>query len=154
PVNLYTLSNAHGLRVRITNLGATVVSIETPDRNGTMADVVLGYDTLDGYMQNSPYFGVVVGRYGNRIVRGRFALDGRTYELAVNNGENHLHGGVRGFDKQVWTATPVTMPDGPSVQLEYVSADGEEGYPGTLTAQVVYTLTDRDELKIAYSATT
>jgi aldose 1-epimerase len=153
-VDLFTLTNAHGVRVRLTNLGATLVSIETPDRNGAMGDILLGFDTLDGYLHNSPYFGVVVGRYGNRIAKGRFTLDGQTYTLAVNNGENHLHGGLKGFDKVVWTATTAPDADGASAQLEYVSADGEEGYPGRLTARVTYTLTDQNELTIAYSATT
>jgi aldose 1-epimerase len=153
-VDLYTLTNQHDMEVRITNYGAIIVSIRTPDRAGQIGDVVLGFDTLDGYLHNTPFFGAVVGRYGNRIAKGRFSLDGVEHTLATNDGENHLHGGVKGFDKAVWTASEAESPDGPSLQLEYVSADGEEGYPGTLTARVVYTLTADDTLRIEYSATT
>jgi aldose 1-epimerase len=153
-VDLYTLTNARGIQVRITNYGATVVSITTPDRSGTLGDIVLGFDTFDRYKTNGSFLGVVVGRYGNRIARGRFSLDGTEYTLATNNGPNHLHGGLRGFDKVVWTARAVDTAEGPSVQLEYLSRDGEEGYPGNLSATVVYTLTDQDELRIDYSATT
>jgi aldose 1-epimerase len=153
-VDLYTLTNAHGIEVRITNYGATVVSIQTPDRNGAMADIVLGFDDFERYKTNTSFLGVVVGRYGNRIAKGRFSLDGMEYTLATNNGPNHLHGGLKGFDKAVWTARSVETADGPSVELEYLSKDGEEGYPGNLSAKVVYTLTGDDELRIDYSATT
>jgi aldose 1-epimerase len=153
-VDLYTLTNAHGIEVRITNYGATVVSILTPDRNGAMADIVLGFDDFERYKTNTSFLGVVVGRYGNRIAKGRFSLDGTEYTLATNNGPNHLHGGLKGFDKAVWTARSVDTAEGPSVELEYLSQDGEEGYPGNLSAKVVYTLTDDDELRIDYSATT
>jgi aldose 1-epimerase len=153
-VHLYTLRNPSGVEVRLTNYGATVVSITTPDREGRLEDIVLGFDTFEGYLKNDPFFGVVVGRYGNRIAGGRFTLDGTTYTLARNNGPHHLHGGVRGFDKAVWTASIVDRPDGPSVQFEYRSKDGEEGYPGNLTAGVTYTLTDQNDLRIEYRATT
>jgi aldose 1-epimerase len=153
-VELFTFTNARGVEVRIANLGATIVSIRTPDRTGRSGDIVLGFDTFDGYLKNTPFFGVVVGRYGNRIARGQFVLDGVTYTLAKNNGDNHLHGGVKGFDKAVWTPRIDEGPAGPSLHLEYVSRDGEEGYPGTMTATVVYTLTNRDELRIDYAATT
>jgi aldose 1-epimerase len=153
-VDLYTLTNAQGIEVRIATLGATIVSIKTPDRKGQFADVVLGFDDMAGYRGNAPFFGVVVGRYGNRIAKGRFTLDGTTYTLATNNGPNHLHGGNRGFDKVVWTAKAVERPDGPAVQLDYLSKDGEEGYPGNLSATVVYTLTDKNELRMEYTATT
>jgi aldose 1-epimerase len=148
------LTNTNGVVARLSSLGATLVSWTAPDREGRMADVVLGYETFEGWTNNAPFFGVIVGRYGNRIAKGQFALDGTTYTLARNNAPNHLHGGVKGFDKVVWTATEIQRPEGPSVQFEYVSRDGEEGYPGTLRASVVYTLTDRNELRIAYSATT
>ena len=123
--------------------GAVVTRLMVPDRSGTPGDVVLGFDTLDGYLKENPYFGAIVGRYGNRIAKGRFTLDGKTYTLATNNGPNSLHGGLKGFDKQVWTARPVTAADGQALELTYVSTDGEEGYPGTLTAKVTYTLIER-----------
>ena len=153
-VDLYTLTNAKGVEVKITNFGGIVVSVKVPDRNGKVADVVLGYDSLDGYINDKAYFGALVGRYGNRIAHGQFVLDGVTYKLAKNNGENSLHGGVKGFNKAVWDAREVASKDGPSLQLNYLSKDGEEGYPGNLKVQVVYTLTDANELKIDYSATT
>ncbi|MEO8481502.1 MAG: aldose epimerase family protein [Acidobacteriota bacterium] len=152
-VDLYTFKNGH-VEVRITNLGATITSIRTPDRNGQLGDIVLGFDDLQGYLGNTPFFGVVVGRYGNRIAKGQFSLDGHKYTLARNNGENHLHGGLAGFDKKVWTPRVLESDAGPSLQLSYLSKDGEEGYPGTLTATVIYTLTPKNELTIAYSATT
>jgi aldose 1-epimerase len=153
-VDVYTLTNAHGVEVRIMSYGATVVSIRTPDRQGRLADIVLGFDSFEGYKKNDPFFGVVVGRYGNRIARGRFTIDGVEYTLATNDGPNHLHGGIEGFDKKTWTARPVERREGPALQLDYVSPDGEEGYPGTLSATVVYTLTGNNELKVEYSATT
>ncbi len=154
-IDLYTLSNKNGLEAKITNYGGIVVSLLTPDKNGKMEDVVLGYETLDEYLKdNSPYFGSVVGRCANRIANGRFELDGKTYQLAKNNGENHLHGGVKGFDKVAWEAVPDTTSGEASLNLTYVSPDGEEGYPGNLEVRVVYTLTDKDELKITYFATT
>jgi aldose 1-epimerase len=152
PVHLYTLTNSNGMRADITNYGATVVRLFTRDRSGALDDVVTGFDNLAGYRQSSnPFFGCTVGRYANRIGGGRFRLDGRTYRLPTNNGPNTLHGGNRGFDKRVWTAKP---GPGNRLTLRYVSPHGEEGFPGQLTTQVVYTLTDQDELKIDFSATT
>ncbi len=154
-VDLYTLKNANGMRVSVMNYGATVVNLEVPDRDGNIADVALGFDTLEEYFAtNNPYFGAVVGRYGNRIGKGKFTLDGVDYTLATNDGENHLHGGVKGFDKVVWDAETVQTPMGPGVKLTYVSKDGEEGYPGNLTATVTYILTDKNELRIEYAAET
>ena len=151
-VRIYTLTNRHGLEVRITNYGGRVVSLKTPDRNGKFADIVLGFDTLDGYLADpGPFFGALVGRYANRIGHARFTLDGVEYKLEKNDGENSLHGGSHGFDKAVWT--PRELPDG-GLQLSYLSKDGEEGYPGNLTVTVVYHLTDANELRIDYSATT
>lgn len=150
-VDLYTLTNANGLETTITNFGGIVVSLRVPDRAGKMADVVLGFDALDGYLGDNPYFGAIVGRYGNRIAKGRFTLGGKEYRLATNNGPNHLHGGLKGFNKVVWQA----QATGPaSLKLTYLSRDGEEGYPGNLTTVVEYSLTDANELKISYTATT
>jgi len=151
-VALYTLTNRNGAEARITTYGGIVVSLKVPDRNGKLDDIVLGYDTLNDYLKGSSYFGALIGRYGNRIGNGRFTLDGAEYKLAVNNGENHLHGGIKGFDKVVWNAT--TPKPGASVTLTYLSRDGEEGYPGNLAVTVIYTLTDKNELKTDYSATT
>ena len=153
-VDIYTLTNAHGMEAKITNYGGVVVSLKAPDRNGKMDDVVLGYDNLDGYLNDKRYFGGIIGRYGNRIAKGKFSLNGQTYTLATNNGENHLHGGIKGFDKQIWQASEVNDPKGASLKLTYLSKDGEEGYPGNLSVTVVYTLTNDNELKIDYSATT
>lgn len=154
-VDIYTLKNASGVEARITNYGGIVVSLKVPDRNGKFDDVVLGYDNLDGYLKNnSPYMGALVGRYANRIAKGTFKLNGTEYHLAVNNGANHLHGGLKGFDKVVWTAAPLRVANGAALKLTYVSKDGEENYPGNLTATVIYTLTDANELRIDYSATT
>jgi aldose 1-epimerase len=151
PVELFTLTNAHGVEVRAMTYGGIIVSLRVPDRDGKLDDVVLGYDTAASYAKNnSPYMGAIIGRYGNRIAQGRFRLDGTTYKLATNNGPNHLHGGVKGFDKVVWRGEP--LKDG--VAFTYTSRDGEEGYPGTLSARVTYTLNDRNELSIAYEATT
>jgi aldose 1-epimerase len=151
-VEMYTLRNAHGIEVKATNYGAIITSIVTPDRSGRPGDIVLGFDTLDGYLKDPPYFGAVVGRYGNRIAKGRFTLDGRTYALATNNGPNHLHGGVKGFDKVVWKAE---LPEGKNaVVFSRRSSDGEEGYPGNLDVRITYELTDRNELVVGYRATT
>ena len=150
-VELYTLKNAKGVEAAISPYGAVIVSLKVPDRTGVLADVVLGYDGFDGYVENPAHFGAVVGRYGNRIAHGKFTLDGVEYTLAKNNGENSLHGGNRGFDKMLWKAKPA---GGASLELSYLSKDGEEGYPGNLSATVVYTLTDDNELKIDYTATT
>lgn len=153
-VSLYTLTNTQGAIARITNYGAIVTELWMPDKNGTLGDIVLGFDSLEGYLGDSPYFGCIVGRYGNRIGKGRFSLDGKSYTLAVNNGENHLHGGLKGFDKVVWKAEPVTDKDGVGLKLRYLSKDMEEGYPGNLDVTVVYTLTNANELRIDYTATT
>ena len=154
-VELYTLRNAHGMEAQIANYGGIVTRLTAPDRRGTYQDVVLGYDTLDPYIKSSPYFGALIGRYGNRIARGGFALDGRNYTLAVNNGPNALHGGIVGFDKVVWSATQAAVtPRGPQLTLRYLSADGEEGYPGNLSVTAVYTLTPDDALRLEFTATT
>lgn len=154
-VALYTLTNRNGVEAKITNYGGIVVSLKVPDRSGKLDDVVLGYDTLDEYLKgNSAYFGALIGRYGNRIGKGRFSLSGVEYKLAVNNGENALHGGLKGFDKVVWNARPLPLKSGAGLTLTYLSHDGEEGYPGNLSITVTYTLTDNNELKIDYSATT
>ncbi len=152
--DLYTLKNKNGMQVSITNFGATVVSIIVPDKAGKMADVALGYDDLAGYELNKNYLGVLVGRYGNRIAHGKFSIDGAEYTLAKNNGDNSLHGGIKGFNKAMWEAKEVSKGGEPAVEMKYVSKDGEEGYPGNLFVTVVYTLTNKNELKIDYSATT
>lgn len=154
PVTLYTLRNANGVEAEISNYGGIVTSLKVPDRHGNLGDVVLGYDNLDGYLKDSPYFGALIGRYGNRIARGHFTLDGHTYTLATNNYPNALHGGLKGFDKVVWDAKPLATPAGPALELHYVSADGEEGYPGTLDVTAVYTLTKDNGLRLEYTATT
>lgn len=153
-VDLYTLTNSHGMQAKITNYGGIVVSLTAPDRNGKFDDVVLGLGSLDAYLKGHPYFGAIVGRYANRIAKGHFKLNGVDYKLAVNNGENHLHGGIKGFDKVIWDATTVQTKDLVGISLSYVSKDGEEGYPGSLAVRVIYTLTSNNELKIDYSATT
>ena len=153
-VSLYTLTNRHGMVVKITNYGGIVTSMLVPDRNGKLGDVVLGYDNVAGYIKGSPYFGALVGRYANRIARGKFTLNGKTYTLAVNNGVNHLHGGKIGFDKKVWAAIPVEMKNGAGLSLSVYSPDREEGYPGNLSVHVVYTLLDDNALKITYTAIT
>jgi len=153
-VELYTLRNRAGMEARLMTYGATIVSLTVPDRQGGFDNVVLGHADLDGYLQASPYLGAVVGRYGNRIAKGRFTLDGATVQLTVNDGENHLHGGARGFDKVLWTANSTESNDGASVTLAYASPDGEEGYPGSLEARVTYALRDRNELRVDYHATT
>ena len=155
-VELYTLTNKNGCVAKIINLGGIVTELHVPDKNGKMGDVVLGFTKLDSYLAGHPFFGAIAGRYANRIAKGKFTLDGQEYTLATNNGPNHLHGGARGFDKVVWTAAgqDANAKDGPSLSLKYVSRDGEEGYPGTLTATVVYTLTHDNALRIDYAATT
>ncbi len=154
PVDLYTLKNARGTVVKVINYGCIITEIHVPDRNGQMGDIVLGFDHLDSYLKGHPYFGCVVGRYANRIAGARFTLDGKTYTLAANNGPNALHGGLKGFDKVVWQAEPLSVPNGVAVRFRYVSPDGEEGYPGTLQALVTYTLTDDNELRMDYEANT
>jgi aldose 1-epimerase len=152
-VFLYTLTNAKGTEVKITNYGGIVTSWKAPDKDGNTSSIVLGFDSLSGYLAKPPYFGALIGRYGNRIAKGKFKLDAAEYTLATNNGANHLHGGNKGFDKVVWE--PATSNDSAAVlQLSYTSKDGEEGYPGNLKVDVTYTLTDEDELKIEYNATT
>ncbi len=153
-VDLFVMTNANGLKMSVTNYGGTIISLETPDKDGKMGDILLGYDNLDGFVKNSPYFNALVGRYGNRIAKGKFTLDGKEYKLAVNNGENALHGGLKGFDKVVWTADPFKNDKGVGVKLAYLSRDMEEGYPGNLTVDVIYTLTNKDELVIEYTART
>jgi len=150
-VSIYTLTNSHGMEARITNYGGIVVSLKAPDKTGAMSDIVLGFDTLDGYVNNTSYFGALIGRYGNRIGKARFNLDGHEYKLAANNGENSLHGCTRGFNRAVWT--PRELSDG-GLELVYVSKDGEEGYPGNLRVRVTYHLTPANELKIEYEAST
>ncbi len=151
-VQIFTLTNASGMELKISTYGGAIVSLKTPDRAGAMGDVVLGFDSLDGYLNpNEPFFGALVGRYGNRIGHARFTLDGKTYSLSVNDGENSLHGGARGFDKYVWT--PKQLPDG-GLQLTILSKDGDQGYPGNLQVTVVYHLTNANEVRIDYTATT
>ncbi len=149
PVDLFTLRNANGLAAKVTNYGAIITELHVPDRNGKSADVVLGFDKLEPYLEKHPYFGATVGRFANRIAGGMFQLDGKTYRLAVNNGPNHLHGGLKGFDKVVWKAEPQS---GAAVKFTYTSPDGEEGYPGKLEVSVLMTLTDANELRIDYTA--
>ena len=152
--DIFTLASPDGFEARITNYGGIVVSLTAPDREGSPADVVLGYETLAEYIADSPYFGALVGRYGNRIGGAKFTLDGVEYPLAVNDGENSLHGGIKGFDKVVWQAETDETDAGPALTLRYDSADGEEGYPGNLSVQVVYTWTAGPALRIDYTATT
>jgi aldose 1-epimerase len=154
-VELFTLTNARGVEVRAMTYGGIITAVRAPDRDGRLDDVVFGHDSLGGYLaDNSPYFGALIGRVGNRIAGGRFTLDGATYQLARNNGPNTLHGGLRGFDKVVWAAEPFERADGVGVVLRYTSPAGEEGFPGTLATRVTYTLTPRDELVVDYEATT
>jgi len=158
PATLYPLTNTQGLRVEISPYGGTIVRLLAPDRHGETADVVLGFDTLDEYLVRSPYFGCVVGRCANRIAGGKFALGGKTYQLAQNNSPGgipcHLHGGLKGFDQQWWRAAPVSSPEGDALRLSYRSSDGEEGYPGNVDVEVTYTLTADNALRIDYQATT
>jgi len=149
-IDLYTLSNGKGMEARIMTYGATLVSLTAPDKTGKYADVVQGMDSVDGYVKGVPYFGATIGRYGNRIGHAQFTLEGQTYHTPKNDGDNTLHGGVQGFDKRVWTARDT----GNGVEFTYVSKDGEEGFPGTLTSKVVYSVTPENELRIEYTATT
>jgi aldose 1-epimerase len=153
-VDLITLRNQNGIEIKVLTYGGVIMSLKTPDRAGALDDIVLGFDDLASYMDKSPYFGCIIGRYGNRIARGRFELDGKTYTLATNNNENHLHGGVKGWDKAVWGAAPFQDRRGVGVVLTHTSPDGDEGYPGTVQATVTYTLTDDNKLVIDYQATT
>lgn len=151
---LYTLSNASGMTVKITNYGGAITSIMVPDKNGEMGEVTLGYDSVEKYVAGNPFFGVIAGRYANRIAKGQFSIDGESYTLAVNNGENHLHGGLEGFDKKLWDAEAFQNESGVGVVLQYVSPDGEEGYPGEVAAKVTYTLTPANAIQMDYEATT
>jgi aldose 1-epimerase len=153
-MDLYTLTNKKGMEVSITNFGGTVVSIKVPDKDGKIADVVLGYDDASGYQGGKAFLGTTVGRYGNRIAKGKFMLDGKTYTLPLNDGPNTLHGGLKGFNQKVWTAKDVSGPAGQALQLTYLSKDGEEGFPGNLSVKVTFTLAENNQLKIDYSATT
>ena len=153
-VEAYTFTNNAGMKMKVITYGGIITEFEVPDTEGDVQDIVLGYDNLEGYLDETPYFGAIVGRYGNRIANGKFTLNGEEYTLATNNGPNHLHGGIKGFDKVVWTVEETFDNDnGSGIRLKYVSPDGEEGYPGTLTTLVTYTLTD-DGLNIQYEATT
>ena len=153
-VFLYTLTNSNGITVKITNYGGIITSILIPDKKGKMGDIVLGYDSLNQYIANNPYFGAIVGRYANRIAKGSFTLDGKRYKLAVNNGNNSLHGGLKGFDKVVWDAHEITGSTSVALELTYLSKDGEEGYPGNLRVKVTYRLDDKNELTIHIEAET
>ncbi|MGA3268171.1 MAG: aldose epimerase family protein [Verrucomicrobiota bacterium] len=155
PVEIYTLRNAKGMEARILTYGGVLQSLLVPDKNGKLGDVVLGFDNLDDYVKLSPHFGAIIGRYGNRIARGRFTLNGVTYTLARNNGPNHLHGGVKSFDKVVWQAAQAEVgPRGPRLKLTYLSKDGEEGYPGNLSVTAIYTVTEDNALEVEFTATT
>lgn len=151
---LYTLTNAQGVEAKITNYGGIIVSLKVPDRNDSLADIVLGFDQLEPYTSESPFFGALIGRYGNRIAQGKFTLNDKEYTLAQNNGTNHLHGGTKGFDKVLWQAAPVQADSSVGLTLRYQSPDGEEGYPGTLDVTVNYELTNDNNLRIHYQATT
>ena len=153
-VDIYTLSNAHGVEARVITYGGILVSLRVPDKNGHLDDVVLGFDSFEGYSKPGPYFGAICGRYANRIAAGKFSVDGKEYTLAKNNGSNSLHGGLKGFDKVVWQAEQFQQQEGVGVILTYTSPDGEEGFPGNLKVKVTYTLTDRNELTLDYQATT
>ena len=153
-LELFTFRNASGMEVSVTNYGGIITSLKVPDRNGELGDITLGYESIDGYLRSSPYFGALIGRYGNRIGNAQFTLDGTTYKLPANDGPNTLHGGVKGFDKVVWNAEPFEREGERGVVFTYTSPDGEEGFPGTLQARVTYTLTDKNELAFDYHATT
>ena len=154
PVDLYTLTNINGCEMKITNFGCIIVSLKIPDRAGEIDDVVLGYDTLEEYVNHNPHFGAVVGRYANRIGDAKFMLDGVEYKLAANDGKNHIHGGYKGFDKAIWNGKEIPGHGRSSVRFSYLSIDGEEGYPGNLSIEITYTLTDDNCIRIDYSATT
>lgn len=154
PIDLVTLRNTNGIEVRIATYGGTVVSVRTPDRDGNLDDIVLGFDTIEPYFTESPYFGPIIGRHANRIANARFDLDGETYTLTANDGPHHLHGGTSGWDKAVWRSEPFQNVDGVGVVLRHVSPAGDQGYPGTVEAAVTYWLTGDNRLVIAYEATT
>lgn len=153
-VNLFTLINDNQMKVQITNYGGTITSIFVPDKKGNLGDVVLGFDNLEGYINKSPYFGCIIGRFGNRIAKGRFVLDGKQYQMAINDGPNHLHGGLKGFDKVIWFPETIERKDRIALKLSYLSKDGEEGYPGNLAVEVIYWLTNKNEIIIEYQAKT
>lgn len=153
-VKIYSLTNDLGMEVRITNYGGIIQSLTAPDRNGSFEDVVLGYDNLKSYKEATPYFGAIIGRFANRIANGKFNLNGIDYKLAQNDGEQHLHGGIKGFDKVLWDATSSKKDNEISLKLNYISKDGEEGYPGNLNVTVTYSLTNQNEIKIEYTAAT
>jgi len=153
-VDIYYMKNTKGIELKIMNYGGAIVSAIVPDKNGNFADIVLGHDSFQGYLKANPYFGAIVGRYANRIAKGKFTLNGKVYTLATNNGQNHLHGGIKGFDKRIWNATPLITPNGVALKLSYLSKNGEEGYPGNLNVVVTYTLNNNNELRINYSAST
>ena len=152
PLALYTLRNKQGMEIRVSNYGGIITHWMAPDRSGKLADIVLGYDSIGGYLKETPYFGAIVGRYGNRIAKGKFSLEGKIYKLAINNIGNHLHGGLKGFDKVVWQVEPLDSAQ--TLRLTYRSRDGEEGYPGNLDVTVLYKLTDDNTLHISYEART
>lgn len=151
---LFTIQNSHGITVKISNYGGTIVSILVPDRKGRVQDIVLGFDNLEGYLGEHPYIGTLIGRYGNRIAKGRFMLDGKEYQLAQNAGENHLHGGIKGYDKVLWSYSPFADIDRAGIMMSYLSFDMEEGYPGNLKVNVNFSLNESNELIIEYTATT
>ena len=153
-VELFTLRNSSGMEVKVTNYGGIITELKVPDRDGTIDDVTLGYDSIDGYLESSPYFGAIIGRYGNRIAKAQFELDGKTYKLPANDGPNTLHGGNVGFDKVVWQAEPFEREGERGLVLTHTSPDGDQGFPGTLEARVTYTLTDKNELIFDYHGTT
>ncbi len=153
-VSIFTITNPKGAQLKMTDYGATVVSLEVPDKNGKLANVTLGCPTLDGYLTQTTFFGATIGRYGNRIAKGKFTLNGKEYGLPINNAPNHLHGGPNGFDHQLWSAKQIEKPDAAGLEFTYISKDGEAGYPGILTVTATYLLTADNELKIDYSATT
>ena len=153
-VDLYTLTNANNVEMKVTNFGGIITSLKVPDKNGNFDDIVLGYNTLAEYVKANPYFGAIIGRYGNRIKKGKFVLDGKEYTLAINNAPNNLHGGPNGFDTVVWDAETKQDSNSVSIIFKYLSKDGEEGFPGNLEAKVTYALTNDNELKIHYIATT
>ncbi|MEO8541653.1 MAG: galactose-1-epimerase, partial [bacterium] len=154
PTHVFTLEGDGGAVVRISNYGGVIISAVVPGRNGEKADVVLGFSTLEGYVADKSFQGALIGRYGNRIAKGRFALDGKSYVLATNNGSNHLHGGIRGFGRRVWDARVISGPTGEALELTLLSPDNDEGYPGALNTKVVYTLGPDNGLEIDYTATT
>ena len=153
-IEKYTMTNANGMEISVINYGGIITNLKAPGKDGTMADVVLGFNSIDGYLTPAPYFGAIIGRYGNRIAKGKFSLDGTNYTLAQNDGENHLHGGNKGFDKVLWEVTKITNDDSVALQLHYLSKDMEEGYPGNLNTTVTYTLSNDNTLNVSYQATT